>query len=115
MRLLVPDDRDSYDGRLGWVTSLDDDVGVWLDEEVAVGAPKQCLGDDGVFVERRLGVELLLQRTLAARAAELAVEGILRFLRWAELVCVALNGSPSEFGVHLFEGGHVERVTEWQL
>lgn len=114
MSLLLPEDRDSHEGCLCWVTSLDDDVGVWLDEVGAVGASEQRLGDDGVRVEGRSAVELLLELTLATRASKLAVEGFLRFVRWCELVCVALNGSPSELGVHLPVDGHVERVTEWQ-
>lgn len=114
MSLLVPQDRDSDHGSLCCVTSLYDEVGVRLEEERAVGATEQCFGDDGVFIERRLRVELFLQGTLAARAAKLAVESVLRLLCWCELVGVALNGSPSELGVHLFEDGHVERVTEWQ-
>lgn len=114
MSLRVPNDRDSRDGGLCWVTSLDDDVGVWFDEVPTLAAAEQGLSDDGVAVERRPAVELLLQGALTAGAAELAVESFLRFVRWCELVFVALNGASTEFGVHLFEDGHVERVTEWQ-
>lgn len=114
MSLLLTKDRDGGDGDLGWVTSLDNDACVWVDEVAAVGTTKQSLGDDRLLVERRLAVELLLQLTVAARAAKLIVEGFLRLVRWCELVSVALNGSPTEFRVHLFEDGHAERVAEWQ-
>ena len=114
MSLLLSKDGDSYDGGFGWVTSLDDQSCVGIDEVVTVGAAKERLGDDGVLTKRCLGVELLLEDTVAARAAKLSVEGFLHFVRWCELVSVALNGSSTELGIHLFEDRHAKRVTEWQ-
>ena len=112
MKLPTSNDRDRRDGGLCWVTSLDDDVAMWFDEVPTLAAAEQSLGDDGVAVEGRPGVELFLQRAVAAGAVELAVERLLRLVCWCELVFVAFNGSSTEFRIHLFEDGHAERVAE---
>lgn len=113
MKLLLTQDGDGGDWNLGWVASFDDEVAVGVDEVAAVGAAEKSLSDNGVFVKACSSVVLLLQRALAAWAAKLPVEGLLRFVRWCELVYVALDGSENELGVHLLEDGHEERVAEW--
>ena len=101
------DYRNGLDGILGRISTFQNDVGMWLDEKPACGAPQDGPGSNAAVVREGVpDVGLLLEIPLTPRAAESFVELIELFGGGSEDVLDTFNSLEHEFGIHLFEDRH---------
>ena len=93
--LFASDDRYYRIRYLGWVSSLENEVGVRVDEVATEATTKKCSAYEYTRVGKYMPtVELFLEAGITSGAAELVVEQLLCLDFRSELICVPLDQLP---------------------
>lgn len=104
--------QDQWTGRgcgrsLGGVAVLDNETGLWLEQQITAAAPEQSSSHQVVAAEGMATTELLLERLVTPRTLELTVERVLGPGLGQQGVLMSLNQLPRKFRVEFAEYRHV--------
>ena len=107
--------QDQWTGRgcgrsLGGVAVLDNETGLWLEQQVTAAASEQSSSHQVVASEGMATTELLLERLVTPRTLELTVERVLGPGFGQQGILMSLDQLPSELGVEFLKYRHSRRV-----
>jgi len=103
--------QDQWTGRgcgrsLGGVAILDNETGLWLEQQVTTPAAEQSSSHQVVAAEGMATTELFLERLVTSRTLELTVERILGLGLGQKGILMPLDQLPSDLGVEFLKYRH---------